>query len=73
MDKFALKPCPFCGGTAETIDVCVFGEDNRFWVKCLECYAETSAYGSAEEAEAAWNRRAAPEARRIKMPPQGRR
>lgn len=50
MDK-ALKPCPFCGGPA------VWANDEKNWVKCGECGAETSWRANTNEARAAWNRR----------------
>ena len=48
-----LKPCPFCGGSAE-----LFGTKNSgiFYVKCLECDVDGN-FDTPEEARAAWNRR----------------
>lgn len=64
-----LKPCPFCGGEAELIDI--FSEDsnkeNVFFVQCKNIWkgckvlAFTHDYLTAEEAIEAWNRRAGEE------------
>ena len=61
MDK--LKPCPFCGGEARTM------EQHRLWVSCQECMCdlgfegmdENGCYGHYDteaEAIADWNTRA---------------
>lgn len=56
MDKL-LKPCPFCGGEAQLIDMrCLH------WVCCIECGARVQSTKFAEEGDAEaiakWNRRA---------------
>jgi len=56
-----LKPCPFCGGIAELRS---FGVNTlkEYWVSCYEhtckINPQTGCYKTAEEAIAAWNRRA---------------
>lgn len=55
-----LKPCPFCGGKAELLlqwksDE---GTGKNIWARCEICGVVTSNYGTEEEAEDAWNRRA---------------
>lgn len=61
-----LEPCPFCGGTGYVQE-----GDRRFFVSCGDCFCcvgeayDRSAmpshmFLSAEEAIAAWNRRALP-------------
>lgn len=54
MDK--LKPCPFCGGTAE-----IYVETNTFYhlrfVECNFCHARTGLATFEEEAAEAWNMR----------------
>jgi Lar family restriction alleviation protein len=70
-----LKKCPFCGGEAELHDGVVIipvidengayidadVEDTPAWVECVACGAATDGVDSADEAIAAWNRRAKPE------------
>ncbi len=48
-----LKPCPFCGGTAEIVETSVA------WVRCLKCDSETQASdsGTVVGAIAIWNTR----------------
>lgn len=50
-----LKPCPFCGGTADYFDM----EDNgrRFYAQCTRCGAMTLSETWASRAGEAWNRR----------------
>ncbi len=70
-----LLPCPFCGGEAELHDGVVIipvidesgayidadVEDTPAWVECAACGAATDGVDSADEAIAAWNRRAQPD------------
>lgn len=51
-----LKPCPFCGGEAET-DYAHF-DYNWFEVHCNNCDAYVYDYNSEEKAIEKWNRRA---------------
>ena len=46
-----LKPGPFCGGEAQLFSF------TRKWVRCQDCFTESSAYLTLEEAIEAWNRR----------------
>jgi Lar family restriction alleviation protein len=59
-----LKPCPFCGETERiAIDTIADEVEDSFAVICGGCAAATKlTCRSREEAIAAWNRRAAPEA-----------
>ena len=57
MAEQKLKPCPFCGGEAESD----FGFDHNnktyFYVTCLKCGGETNHYKTKAEAITAWNPR----------------
>ena len=57
MDKFKLKPCPFCGSAA----VFRCNGENQYLVRCgnLFCkvYATTYVETTKAKAIAAWNRR----------------
>ena len=56
MSEIKLKPCPFCGGEGEMI---VRGDQQKgYWVKCLQCGAETRYFTSERAAAEAWNMRA---------------
>lgn len=52
MNEVKLKPCPFCGGEAEIIDV--YGE---YGVMCKECNAGTESAGTMDDAAKIWNER----------------
>lgn len=56
-----LKPCPFCGSTAQTAIACrdqLFGGE-EWQAHCDQCGAEVSLfYHSEDEAAEAWNSRA---------------
>lgn len=56
-----LKVCPFCGGDARIHSkVLAEGFDSGYWAVCDECgKGDTLPHESEEEAEAAWNARAA--------------
>ena len=71
MERNELKPCPFCGGTAEirmSSEMVGFGmSDTLYFVKCTACRMRGSAFGSWDgdnqieriiKAINAWNRRA---------------
>lgn len=50
-----LKPCPFCGGEE------IYGKSEasgRVRAVCFDCLASTGWLAGADEAAAAWNRRA---------------
>ncbi len=53
-----LKPCPFCGGEAETIKSFLYGKVAGYTVSCKKCGCELKMYTSKQNAEKAWNRRA---------------
>ncbi len=56
-----LKPCPFCGGEANS-EIDDYGMCTEHFVECLSCVARTSTYDSPKEAITAWNTRAKTEA-----------
>ena len=53
-----LLNCPFCGSHAQDD----FIEGQSYIIECYACDASTGCQDSAEDAIAAWNRRAAPAA-----------
>lgn len=53
-----LKPCPFCGGEAETTEVFLYGKTAGYVICCNKCSCELKMYSSKQNAEKAWNRRA---------------
>jgi Lar family restriction alleviation protein len=53
-----LKPCPFCGGEAETIKSFLYGKVTGYAVYCKKCDCELKMYTSKQNATKAWNRRA---------------
>ena len=61
-----LKPCPFCGGTADTV-VGTRGKDYIAYVKCNECdaigekFRFNSVDGVMDLAKLSWNRRIEPQ------------
>ena len=56
-----LKPCPFCGGSAEIETdwdlTCDGYEPIGYYVVCDECMNQTATYKDEEDAIEAWNRR----------------
>lgn len=53
-----LLPCPFCGAHLPEFTRCIAGS-NRHRIKCTECPGRAEFFSStAEQAVAAWNRRA---------------
>ena len=58
-----LKPCPFCGGKAEIVEVTRHVTNNRIVVKCSRCGASTRTFSDnkSEYAIDAWERRATDE------------
>ena len=54
MTNEELKPCPFCGGKAELIDVGRY----EWFIKCRRgCVEQTHVYKAKSSAVKAWNRR----------------
>lgn len=49
-----LKPCPFCGGEAITLENMI----GNYRVECYHCFAHTFYEDSKEKAIEEWNRRA---------------
>lgn len=57
MSEDALKPCPFCGGEAERLDI-----DGGSCVSCKQCLACSNLeFGFKENFIGNWNRREAPD------------
>lgn len=52
-----LKPCPFCGGTAN-----IAKGEIEFWAYCQHCGAQTELYETEYEVAKAWNTRKIEEA-----------
>ncbi len=55
-----LKPCPFCGGEAELINIDAAkaqGICDPITVHCKECRCNTNWFSKEWEAIGAWNRR----------------
>lgn len=57
MSEIKLKPCPFCGGKAESCTPWM-GMAYGYWVRCEACGCETEVSSTEEQAAEAWNRRA---------------
>ena len=63
MSKIALEPCPFCGGSQQTIKSSMrWG----YFVSC-SCAAVGPSAGSRDEAARAWNTRKEPEQGRLEL------
>ena len=58
MEKYELKPCPFCGGTDLEFD----GAPIHYWIVCnnKECGAGGSGADTEEGAVEKWNTRFVP-------------
>lgn len=61
-----LLPCPFCGASQDSGNVCIVGGDVEnaqvktwLWVKCRACGAETRGDETPAESAKNWNRREA--------------
>lgn len=52
-----LKPCPFCGGEACTMEEFDGFDTTQYSVQCQSCKIETMLFNERAEAIAAWNRR----------------
>lgn len=66
MDNVELKPCPFCGGEAETHEEhtdnggveMYYREYHNYTVQCKECGANiTNCWGGMEQVIKQWNER----------------
>jgi Lar family restriction alleviation protein len=55
-----LKPCPFCGASAEITTEPIGMNGQIYFVQCDCCTAQVSEYNSRELAVSYWNRRPAP-------------
>lgn len=53
-----LKPCPFCGGEAETLTADSMHGGYLFGIMCNDCRSRGDVYDTEAEAIAAWNTRA---------------
>lgn len=52
-----LKPCPFCGGEAETLTAESMHGGYLFGIMCNDCRSRGDVYGTEAEAIEAWNTR----------------
>lgn len=52
-----IKPCPFCGGEAETNNLMRPDINDRYWIECRECGIITKIFDNEQEVIEAWNRR----------------
>lgn len=59
-EQIELRECPFCGSPAEQPKRCDTDDSGNpvFGVECSQCPCENIWYKDAEDAIAAWNRRA---------------
>ena len=57
MTETNLKPCPFCGGTAN-----IAKGQIEFWAYCPHCGVQTELYETEKEVAKAWNTRKIEEA-----------
>lgn len=57
--KIKLKPCPFCGSEADifTSDEVGYLGNDRYTVKCGNCFCGTGHYKDRGRSVEAWNRR----------------
>lgn len=53
-----LKPCPFCGGEAETLTADSMHGGYLFGIMCNDCRSRGDVYDTEAEAIEAWNTRA---------------
>ena len=53
-----LKPCPFCGGEAETLTAESMHGGYLFGIMCSDCRSRGDVYNTEAEAIEAWNTRA---------------
>lgn len=51
------KKCPFCGGTAHTVELPDEDGVEKAAQKCKQCGAMTELYDTLEESVDAWNKR----------------
>jgi Lar family restriction alleviation protein len=58
----SLLPCPFCGGADIQRGRAAIGERPTFHTYCNSCEAGTQGHPTREASDAAWNRRATPQA-----------
>lgn len=59
MPDLVLKPCPFCGGTAELVE---FADPSEWTIECQRCSATSGFVDEIDDATEAsmaraWNRR----------------
>ena len=46
-----LKPCPFCGGEAEVIEIYLYGKVKGYMAHCNKCGCELKCYTSKQNAK----------------------
>lgn len=61
MNEAELKPCPFCGGRAQTTSYISYTpfRDKKYAVKCKICKSSSALLDDEEKAIKKWNRRSA--------------
>lgn len=52
INNIELKPCPFCGGEAQVLNVV-----HHYMVCCTKCYGMVGLFDKERSAIKAWNRR----------------
>ena len=53
-----LKPCPFCGCSAEIMEMPNGGLRMLYWVECRGCFTKSqTSFDNASASITAWNRR----------------
>lgn len=59
VDEYILYPCPFCDGEAMLVEMY---DNSRFgyYIKCKECWANSTGFRTKDEAQDAWNKRIYP-------------
>lgn len=57
MSEIPLKPCPFCSGTADIVELGMGNPFITYRVMCMDCSVRTLAFKDKKDCVLAWNRR----------------